>query len=253
MESGQLILSGQNGELKMKKIRMKIATKDNIHSLVRRNKIGSIEALLNQNPGLVTATDHKGRTPLMCTTNYEVLALLVQRGADVNAEDEFGRSALHHAAEEDKTVYAKNLIRLGANVDIADKCGWTPIFISVGNRNMEMTDLLIREGANLDVQGAKSATPLLMAFMYGNLEIVFTLLNNGANINAATDSGNTLLHYAALWYTAEALDVFRNYGGDMTAKNKKGLNPAEICQVMRMYRSINDPDSEDYMDLQLVV
>jgi ankyrin repeat protein len=62
----------------------------------------------------------------------ESVKLLVELGADVNAPDRAGQTALHHAA----SIRADNVIRFlagrGANLDAADRRGLTPYEVAAG-------------------------------------------------------------------------------------------------------------------------
>ncbi|XP_057846904.2 ADP-ribosylation factor GTPase-activating protein AGD3 isoform X2 [Cryptomeria japonica] len=71
---------------------------------------------------------------LACHTgDLAMLELLLQYGADVNAQDYYGRTPLHHCISKGNNQYAKLLIRRGASAMIADGRGKTPL-----QRAMEM-------------------------------------------------------------------------------------------------------------------
>ncbi len=60
-----------------------------------------IKELIEANPRLIMAKDESGRTPLHWTArgvHFEALQYLVEKGADVNAQDANGTTALHSAA-----------------------------------------------------------------------------------------------------------------------------------------------------------
>jgi ankyrin repeat protein len=57
--------------------------------------------LLERAPDVLEAVDDAGRTPLLTAAaigNITIVELLIERGANVNASDNDGRSALHYAA-----------------------------------------------------------------------------------------------------------------------------------------------------------
>jgi len=65
---------------------------------------------------------------LACHTgDLGMLELLLQYGADVNAQDYYGRVPLHHCIFKGKNQFAKLLIRRGANPMIVDGKGKTPL------------------------------------------------------------------------------------------------------------------------------
>jgi ankyrin repeat protein len=54
-----------------------------------------------------------------------VAALLVEKGANIDARDLNGRTPLHYAIEEGRVSVAKVLLRYGANLAITDREGLT--------------------------------------------------------------------------------------------------------------------------------
>ncbi|KAI1694324.1 ankyrin repeats (many copies) domain-containing protein [Ditylenchus destructor] len=57
----------------------------------------------------------------------DIFKILVKHGADVNAHNTHGQSALHKAAEKGNVVAVKALIDLGAELEEKDKDGFTPL------------------------------------------------------------------------------------------------------------------------------
>ena len=92
-----------------------------------------------------------GNTPLMLAVNnnnIEVVKLLISKGADVNAIDEFDRSALFFAVSNDNIGIAKVLINNGADVNIESKLRQTPLMLAVDKNNKDMINLLTNGDKN---------------------------------------------------------------------------------------------------------
>ncbi|KAG0215469.1 ankyrin repeat-containing domain protein [Mortierella sp. GBAus27b] len=68
-----------------------------------------------------------------------------ERGVSVDAQDEYGYSALHAAASYGYTELIEYLLGKGANVNIQDPDGDTPLFVC---ETVEMAQLLIAKGAD---------------------------------------------------------------------------------------------------------
>lgn len=67
----------------------------------------------------------------------EAVAFLLDRGADVNAVDDNGETAMHGAAYQSRPDLVKLLAERGADVDLwnrKNKAGWTPLLIAQGHR-----------------------------------------------------------------------------------------------------------------------
>ena len=91
---------------------------------------------------------------------------------------------------------AKILIFKGANIDAQNVNGNTALMCAVMNDNRELVELLIENGANINVQNVNGNTALMCAAVNDNIELIELLLKNGANINAQNVNGNTVLAYA---------------------------------------------------------
>ncbi|OWK06780.1 ASZ1, partial [Cervus elaphus hippelaphus] len=84
-------------------------------------------------------------TPIMYAARDgrpQVAALLVARGADVNAQDENGYTALTWAARQGHKNVVLKLLELGANKMIQTKDGKTPSEIAKRNKHLEIFNLL---------------------------------------------------------------------------------------------------------------
>ena len=94
-----------------------------------------------------------------------IVKLLIDKGADVNAKTDDGMTALIVAAENGQADVAKLLIDKGADINV---------------KNPE-TDSLNNLGF----------TPLMYAAFWGRMDIVKLLLDKGADLNAKDFKGNT--------------------------------------------------------------
>lgn len=77
------------------------------------------------------------------------LQRLVKEGADINAQDELGRSALIMAMDQDyaNPEWLEFLIASGINVNLQNKDGDTALDIARYNSNQEAIDLLLKHNA----------------------------------------------------------------------------------------------------------
>jgi len=79
--------------------------------------------------------------------NEEEFHYCLDRGDDLNIQDEYGRTALHAAAEEGWIYYAEMLLERGAQVDATDKECDTPLDYAVFHEHKKMAELLRKHGA----------------------------------------------------------------------------------------------------------
>ena len=71
-----------------------------------------------------------------------VADLLLARGADVDAVDRRGRTALYHAVTYKRYEFVEHLARLGANVNPVDVHGWTPFDFAETSGDGKMVSVL---------------------------------------------------------------------------------------------------------------
>ena len=132
------------------------------------------------------------------------------------------------------TKAVKAYLDKGGNVNLQDEPGMTPLHHAVNGNwdgtNFDTINLLINRGADVNAIDDTHHTPLHMA---SNKEIAELLINAGANVNAKTErTGETLL-FSAAWGAAQgAQKSFEKYikltkmliakGADLNVKLKSG-------------------------------
>ena len=88
----------------------------------------------------------------------EVVQMLLDKGANIDATNIHGKTPLHNAAQSAKPAIVGVLLNHGANVDAANKRGVTPLHLAVKNNSKEITTLLLSRGANVEGKGNNATT-----------------------------------------------------------------------------------------------
>jgi hypothetical protein len=120
-----------------------------IHYASGAGAVGTVEAVLKDNPDLVSSKDRDGQTPLHLAAEKdrkEVAQFLLAHGADVNAKDNNGNSPLHVAAERGSKVVAELLLAGKADVNIKNNNGATPLDLAVRADRTDVAELLRQHG-----------------------------------------------------------------------------------------------------------
>ena len=121
-------------------------------------------------------------------------SLLENSFKNIYERDEKGRIALHYAIDA-KTV--RLLVEKGANVNAADVGGYTALHLAVTEKRLETVRELIKSGGNVNAEEyGNKCTPLHLACMVGKVEIVKELVEAGAEIEQADKFGMTAIDYA---------------------------------------------------------
>jgi hypothetical protein len=107
--------------------------------------------------------------------HYDVVNMLLNCGAAIDAKNETSNTALHLAAQNGHEQVAHLLINHGAAVDAKDEHSVTPLHMAVRNGHKEVTYLLLNHGAEVEATDENSNTALHMAVLQGNKELVHYL------------------------------------------------------------------------------
>jgi ankyrin repeat protein len=196
-----------------------------------------LEAGANPNTPIAT-----GETPLMTCAgsgSAEAVRMLIARGADVNAkEPSQEQDALMWAAAERHADVVDLLVEAGANLEAHSKKGFTALHFAAREGDLETARRLLAAGVNVNIRsqadepakavpeppaesgsGGRSAsgavrsaaaprgpayqatlsagsTPLLVATVRGHVPLALFLLEQGADPNVL-DGGLTPLHWAS--------------------------------------------------------
>lgn len=98
-----------------------------------------------------------GDTILMLAATYnqhpDVVRMLLEAGADLEAHDTFGLTPLHRAAAHNQNpAITQALVDGGADLEARDRAHWTPLIRAArNNQNPEVLRALLDAGANATI------------------------------------------------------------------------------------------------------
>jgi hypothetical protein len=120
-------------------------TKD-IYKLAAAGDAIGLTELLNEKPHLANTVRSGDRwTPLHAAVwndHAECVKILIEAGADLNAQACNQKTVLHYAAEEGKVPIAEMLLKAKADPNLKDSQGKTPLDWALWNNHPEVADLL---------------------------------------------------------------------------------------------------------------
>ena len=127
--------------------------------------------------------------------------------------DEYGRTALHYAARDDRPDAVRELLALGLDPSAADDDGWTALHFAAQAQTARVVTLLLDAGAAVDVQDSHGNTPLFRA--------TFESMGRG-----------------------EVIQLLRAAGADPWCANKSNVSPVMLARTIANY-----PVAQFYADL----
>ncbi len=207
----------------------------------RDGRLDSVTALVGAKAD-VNQADANGITPmLMAITNnhLDVAKFLLEKGANPNGTDWWGRAPVWAAIEMRDRDYGRNneheidrdaafqliqmLLERGANV-------------SARTKEVPPIRRFVTPLGDLSWVDFTGQTPFLRAALAGDIEVMRLLLSKGADPNIATEAGTTALMAAAgvNWMTGQtytesdaalmdAVKLCMEKGGDVNAANSMGV------------------------------
>ncbi|XP_069971696.1 poly [ADP-ribose] polymerase tankyrase-2-like isoform X2 [Penaeus vannamei] len=152
----------------------------------------------------------------------EVVEILVEAGADVNAKGSEGRTPLHEASSSGQEGVAEILTANGADLNAKTDDGSTPLYLASLNGHVAVVETLARKGADLDEKKSEGFAPLHRAAQYGHVEVIKLLATKGADLNVKNIWGVTPAHSAAYFGQMTALEVLERKGARLEETTTDG-------------------------------
>ncbi len=161
---------------------------------------------------------------------------LLTRGADVNARDSYGCTALMAAAENSRTEtrIVAGLLDEGADINAARSNGFTALMAAAEHDHTKtVLALLSHDGIKVNAARSNGFTALMIAAENGHTETVLALLSHdGINVNAATPNGFTALMIAARSGQTEAVSALLSRDGiNVKAATPLGLTALGLAVI----------------------
>lgn len=177
--------------------------------------------------------------------DLEILRVLSWEGATVDAQDEEGLTALHHATWRGRADIVRDLMWNGAAVDDVDRDGWTALAFAARFGHADIVQFLLQRGAQPNAPSAsKRQTPLMHAALGGHLTIVQMLLACGVDAACTDVNGDStvlmaLRGDALLLDEGARLEMVRwlvDRGASPTTANNDGETPLGVAEEEGMTR-----------------
>ncbi|XP_054287681.1 uncharacterized protein LOC129003414 [Macrosteles quadrilineatus] len=204
-----------------------------LHNAIDKLSVDDIKSMLelNNHKCEIDSLDCRGRTPLQCAISRgfeEIVKLLIDKNAMLNAKDIDGNTSVHHAVlgDDEKSLrLLELLIDKGVDLNIANHLHQTPLHLAVEREFQPCVKLLLDNGAKVNVQDNVGRTPLHYAVSKKNNSIVKLLIRRDSQLDLADKKGKTSLHLAAETKFAFGVSILLESGANINVKDDWGNTP----------------------------
>ncbi|CAH3037656.1 unnamed protein product [Pocillopora meandrina] len=142
---------------------------------------------------------------------------LILHGADMNAADKLGRSALHIAAENGLADAVNVLLQIRAKLEMHDRLGRTPLEVAIEKaRVLPEHSRVILHDKNFRA---------LREYLQDHDLVIHLLLSSGVSFTKCNSSGESILHRAVLNNQPYIAQMLLLKGANMNCKDHLGRTP----------------------------
>jgi ankyrin repeat protein len=187
----------------------------------------------------VNAQDFIKETPLIKATekgHIKIIGLLIDRGADLEIESGGRGPALLHARNADTVSY---LLSRGADINVESTFG-NALYSFVSQP--EIIQLLIDKGLDVRKKSRRYKDTVLLRAAgrggEGTAKTLEILLAHGARVDETDEKGNTALHRSAESGRVLNIEILIKYKADINRMNKYGITPLMLAAVNRKHEAV---------------
>ena len=166
--------------------------------------------------------------------------MLLDHGANLNAENDEGKIPLHlvsqddYGSQEHGVDIAQLLLQRGVDVHSQDKDHDTPLHSAAFSGTLEIARVLLDRGADVNAENKQGRTPLHQVAQgeYDSQEhgvgVARLLLERGVDVRAQDKDHDTALHLAAFSGRLEIAKLLIDHGANTAAENENGELPLHL-------------------------
>ncbi|KAL8783693.1 MAG: hypothetical protein Q9195_009307 [Heterodermia aff. obscurata] len=161
---------------------------------------------------------------------------LLEAGADPNVRNTcLLETPVHVAAlrHDDPEMCLAPLLEYGADVDAQDHEGSSALAFAIQANHARSLKFLLDHGSDADIPDNIGIPPVGIAVIYKHSDMLQMLLERGASPNFTTDTGQTLLHLVALYGDSDVVSVLEDAECQLSHEDldEKGADPLTYAKA----------------------
>jgi len=217
------------GNQKGQRSRIDCEKADSLNRAVQRGCVDKVRELLAAN-GIDSkdGSQSEALTTAIRSGNKEIVEILIRAGAPLNPPSTVLWPPLSDAAFAKQFEIMKLLLQSGAKVDALDHRGAT-LLVSTGFFDPNVTTILLESGADPNSRDREGATALMRASGYGLKQSVKILIDHHADVNLKDSKGRTALMHAAAGRLSSAIPLLLENGADPNIRDNEGQSALDIA------------------------
>ena len=181
----------------------------------------------------------------------ETVKALLAEGADPNAEDDIGQSALIGAARNGHSDTVSVLLAAGANANARLRTtGWTALTLAAKNGHLDIVKALLENGAEPNIKDKFGRTALMWAAENGHSMVVKALISKGVDLHAKDRFGKSALTLAKMKKRRNTVKVLEEAG---SREVEHGMTPEMVEAALGKPDAVSNEGDEETWGYEVII
>jgi ankyrin repeat protein len=181
-----MLLAAYYGHAELAEVFVRYGAKPDVFEASALGDLETVRKLVTANPAAVNSFAADGFYPLGLAAFFgyrAIVEFLLKNGADVKAAARNAQkvTAMHAGATRGDAEIVKMLLEAGADPNAQQERGFVPLHSAAANGNFPVVQLLLQHGARADAKADDGKTPADMAADRGHKDLAETLKKAAEN------------------------------------------------------------------------
>ena len=189
-----------------------VVENESIEHAIALGDLEDLQRYIINDPDIINRPGRGSYTPLhqaILRKKPELVASLIQQGADPNITTKSKQTALHIAISRSDLDSVKAVIDAGVDLSLRDDSGWTALHLAAAKNKLELALFLLESGVDPALLSDAGGTPLHEASVSGSEAMIQLLLDHGVDPSIVSKTGKTALDHALEFDNQAAIELLK--------------------------------------------